>query len=180
MVPRLQRKQRRTKKTILIVGEGPTEKAFLQYLKNLYITREMDINVKVECGSGGSPRSVVEKAVRLKSSRAYDKCFVLVDSDVLFEPDKELQKRMNKKPRIEMLYATPCIEGLMLAILNHPKFSQTKALSDDCKRMFAKYVSEDKKTDRRAYEGVFTKKILEARRKDVEELKSILVIIEEQ
>ena len=160
MVPRPQRKQRRTKKTILIVGEGPTEKAFLQHVKQLYVTRDMDIVVKVECGSGGSPQSVVEKAVRLKSSRSYDKCFVLVDSDVAFEPDRELQKRMKKKPRIEMLNATPCIEGLMLAILKHPKFSQTKTTSDDCKRIFNKYVPEDKKTDRRSYEGVFTKKIL--------------------
>ena len=134
----------------------------------------MDIVVKVECGSGGSPQSVVEKAVRLKSSSSYDKCFVLVDSDVAFEPDRELQKRMNKKPRIEMLNATPCIEGLMLAILKHPKFSQTKTLSDECKRMFNEYVPEDKKTDKRVYEGVFSKEILETRRKDIEHLNDIL------
>ena len=174
MVPRPQRKQRRTKKTILIVGEGPTEKAFLQHIKQLYVTRDMDIVVKVECGSGGSPQSVVEKAVRLKSSRSYDKCFVLVDSDVAFEPDGELQKRIKKKPRIEMLNATPCIEGLMLAILKHPKFSQAKTSSDECKRMFDKYVPEDKKTDKRSYEGIFSKEILEARRKNVEELDCIL------
>ncbi|MCK4946371.1 MAG: RloB domain-containing protein, partial [Alphaproteobacteria bacterium] len=123
MVPRPRQKQRRTKKTVLIVGEGPTEKAFLQHIKQLYVTRDMDVVVKVECSFGGSPQSVVEKAVRLKGSRSYDKCFVLVDSDVAFEPDGELQKRMRKKPLIEMLNATPCIEGLMLAILKHPKFS---------------------------------------------------------
>ena len=38
MVPQPRQKQRRTKKTILIVGEGPTEKAFLQYIKQLYVT----------------------------------------------------------------------------------------------------------------------------------------------
>lgn len=177
MVPQAQRKQRRTKKTILIVGEGPTEKAFLQHIKQLYVTRDMDIVVKVECGSGGSPQSVVEKAVRLKSSRSYDKCFVLVDSDVPFDPDKELQKRMNRKPRIEMLYATPCIEGLMLAILQHPKFSQTKTTSDNCKRVFHEYIPEDKKTDRRAYEGIFTKEIFEERKQIVPELNMILHIL---
>ena len=175
MVPRPHRKQRRTKKTILIVGEGPTEKAFLQHIVKLYVTRDMPIAVKVQCGSGGSPQSVVEKAIRLK--QAYDKCFVLVDSDVPFEPDKELQKRMKKKPRIEMLNATPCIEGLLLAILKHPKFSQTKTSSDDCKRMFYEYVPEDKKTDKRVYDGVFSKEILEARRKDVPELDAILMVI---
>ncbi|MFH1441957.1 MAG: RloB domain-containing protein [Candidatus Omnitrophota bacterium] len=178
MVSRPRQKFRRTKKTVLIVGEGPTEKAFLQYLKDMYITREMDIAVKVECGSGGSPRNVVEKAVRLKGSRAYDKCFVLVDADLPFEPDRELERRMRKKPHIEMLCATPCIEGLMLAILKHPKFLQTKTSSDDCKRIFDEYVPRDKKTDKRAYGGIFPKEIFDTRRQDIIELNAILKTME--
>lgn len=174
MVSPPMRKFRRTKKTVLIVGEGPTEKAFLQHIKQLYITREMDIAVKVECGSGGAPRSVVERAVRLKGSRSYDKCFVLVDADLPFEPDSELEKRMRKKPRVEMLKATPCIEGLMLAILKHPKFSQTKTSSNDCKQMFDKYVSQHKKTDKRSYESIFPKENFDTRRQNVGELNSIL------
>ena len=154
MVSRPRQTFRRTKTTILIVGEGPTEKAFIQYLKEMYITREMDIAVKVECGSGGSPRSVVEKAVRLKGSRAYDKCFVLIDADLPFDPDGELERRMRKKPHIEMLKTTPCIEGLLLAILDLG-FSQQATTSIESKRIFkSNYLPEEKKTDKCSYEKI--------------------------
>jgi len=144
----------------------------------MYITRDMDIAVKVECGSGGSPRSVVEKAVRLKGSRAYDKCFVLVDSDLPFEPDGELKRRMNKKPRIEMLKATPCIEGLLLAIVN-PEFSQQATTSSEGKRIFeSNHLPEDKKTDKCSYERIFSKQMIEERRAVVPELDSILRAME--
>lgn len=177
MVSRPSQQFRRTKTTILIVGEGPTEKAFLQYLKDMYITREMDIAVKVECGSGGSPRSVVEKAVRLKGSRAYDKCFVLVDSDLPFEPDGELEKRMRRKPHIEMLNATPCIEGLLLAILD-TGFSQQATTSVESKRIFeTNHLPEDKKTDKRSHERIFSRQVIEERRTVVPELDAILKAI---
>lgn len=179
MVSRPRQKIRRTKKTILIVGEGPTDKAFLQHIKQLYVTREMDIAVKVECGSGGAPKSVVERTVRLKGSRSYDKCYVLVDADLPFEPDSDLEKRMRKRPRIEMLKATPCIEGLLLAILEYPDFSQQSTTSDKSKKAFkAKYLSEDKKIDKRSYERIFSRQIIEERRKAVPELDAILKAME--
>ncbi len=178
MVSRPRQKFRHTKKTVLMVGEGPTEKAFLQYLKDKYITREMDIAVQVECGSGGSPRSVVEKAVRLKGSRAYDKCFVLVDADLSFEPDGELEKRMRRKPHIEMLNATPCIEGLLLAILD-TSFSQQATTSVESKRIFeTNHLPEDKKTDKHSYERIFSRQVIEERRTSLPELDVILRAME--
>ena len=138
----------------------------------------MDIAVKVECGSGGAPRCVVERAVRLKGSRSYDKCFVLIDADLPFEPDSELEKRMRRKPCIEMLKATPCIEGLFLAILKYPKFSQTKTSSYLCKRMFEEYLSQYKKIDKRSYEKIFPREILDERHTDISELDAILKAME--
>ncbi|VAX38288.1 hypothetical protein MNBD_UNCLBAC01-1589 [hydrothermal vent metagenome] len=174
MVSRSRQKSRRTKKAILFVGEGPTEKAFLQHLQQMYITRDMNIVVKVESGSGGSPRSVIEKAIRLRSSRSYDQCFVLIDKDLPFAPAGELKKRMRKKLRIEILNATPCIEGLFLAILN-PRFSQQSKSTDFCKSAFeGKYISQHKKSDKRSYEKIFSKQILDERRQNVVELDAIL------
>lgn len=181
MVIQADQKLRRTKTAVLIVGEGPTEKAFLHYLRQIYVTREMDIILKVECGSGGSPRCVVEKAVRLKGSRAYDKCFVLVDTDRPFEFDKKLKSRMIMRPKIEVLKATPCIEGLMLVILKYPNFSQQGKTSDKCKSIFEKeYLSADKKTDKYSYEKIFSKQILEERRKNILELEAILKTMEQE
>ncbi|MFC1546407.1 RloB domain-containing protein, partial [bacterium] len=175
LVVRHRKSIRRTKKTVLIVGEGPTEKAFLRYLKELYITRDMDVSLKVECASGGSPRNVVEKTIRLCGSRGYDKCFVLIDADVSFNGDKKLVSRMNKKPKIKILKASPCIEGLFLLILNH-KESLT---SEKCKSLFeSKYLASDKKTDWRSYERIFTKQMLDDNRKTINELNVILKAME--
>lgn len=166
---------RASKTTVLIVGEGPTEKAFLQFIKELYIMRDADIVVKVECGSGGAPCSVVQRAIRLRGSRAYDKCFVLFDADLPLETDGKLKHRMQKKPSVGILNATPCIEGLFLAILRYPQFSQKSATSDNCKREFeANYLSADKKMDKRAYTAHFSKEVLERFRKDIPELDAIL------
>ncbi len=175
MTPRRIKPTRNTKTTILIVGEGPTEKAFLQYLKELYIARDYAFAIKVECGSGGSPCSVVQKAIRLRGSRAYDKCYVLFDADRPLETDYKLSDRMNKRPRIKVIKATPCIEGLFLAILEHPGFSQASAVSDNCKRDFhAGYISEDKKMDKRSYSDKFSKAVLDSQRAYVPELDLIL------
>lgn len=166
---------RHSKTTILIVGEGYTEKAFLQFVKETYITRDSDVAVQIECGTGGAPCSVVEKAIRLRGSRAYDKCFVLCDADRPLEKDGTLKSRMQKKPHIEVLNATPCIEGLLLAISKHPHFSQKSATSDSCKRDFeAQYLNEDKKTDKRAYASCFSRKIFDKRRNSIAELNAIL------
>jgi len=175
MIARRVKPTQNIKKTILIVGEGETEKAFLQYLKELFILRDADFAVKVECGFGGGPKGVVQKTIRLRSSRAYDKCFVLVDSDRPFEADHNLVVLMRRKPRVEMLKSTPCVEGLFLAILRHRNFSQSSATSDYCKREFeANYISADKKTDKRSYGEQFTLEVIKGRRATVAELDAIL------
>ena len=166
---------KRTKTTVLIVGEGPTEKAFLGHLRELYIIRDGNVAVKVECGTGGAPVSIVQKAIRLCGSRAYDKCYVLIDSHIPFNPDYKLSARMNRRPRIEILKATPCIEGLLLAILEYPNFSQASSSSDNCKRDFEKrYLTAEKKTDKRSYSNKFPKTLLDSRRSNIPELNLIL------
>lgn len=82
---------------------------------------------------------------------------------------------MRRKPKVEILKATPCIEGLFLAILQHPKFTQVAAASDVCKREFeANYISADKKTDKRSYIDKFPRRVVEERRAKVPELNAIL------
>ena len=97
------------------------------------------------------------------------------DADRPLETDYKLLDRMNKRPRIEVLKSTPCIEGLFLAILRHPGFSQVSASSDNCKREFhAKYISEDKKMDKRPYADKFSRAVIDERRAQVLELDVIL------
>ncbi|MCB4756522.1 MAG: RloB domain-containing protein [Elusimicrobia bacterium] len=169
------RLERKTKKTVLIVGEGETERAFLQHLKESFIQRESDVHVKVECGSGGDPKSVIQKAVRLKSSRSYDECYVLIDSDRPVVLDARLKQKMGRKPGIKILEATPCLEGLLLAIVEHQNFLQKGASSDTCKQVFeTNYISSGNKTDKRAYAPKFSRDLIEKRRSALSQLDAIL------
>ncbi len=170
--------QRKTKTAILLVGEGPTERAFLRYIQEVYISRDSGVAVKVECGFGGSPKCVIERAMRLRANREYDGCFVVLDEDRLAEVDDKLRKRMKTRPPIVILPVQPCIEGLFLAILNHNNFSQTNAKSDFCKREFERfYLSGDRKTDYHAYSQYFQKAVLDSQRRNVAQLDAILKAI---
>lgn len=169
---------RKAKTTVLIVGEGPKDKAFIRHLKDTYVTREDDIAVKVDCGAGGSPRCVVEKAIRLRDSGAYDRCIVIVDEDRKLYTDSKLKKRMREKPPVEINWIKPCMEGLLLQILEHHNFSRYKASAAFCKHEFACYIPVDKQTESTAYIPLFTKVKFDICRKGIRDLDIILKIMQ--
>ncbi|MBL7130593.1 MAG: RloB domain-containing protein [Candidatus Omnitrophica bacterium] len=174
MPPNVDVRVRRTKTAILIVGEGPTEKAFLQYLQEIYISREADVAVKIECGSGGSPQCVVEKTMHLRDNRAYDRCAVVLDAHIPLKPDRELKKLMKKRPPVEIILISPCIEGLFLTILQHPNFSRNRASVQQCKHEFeAHYLSDVQKTDKHSYGRIFPRHLLDSCRGSIRELDTI-------
>jgi len=179
MPPNVYVRVRRTKTAILIVGEGLTEKAFLQYLQEIYISREADVAVKIECGSGGSPQCVVEKTIHLRDSRAYDKCVVVLDAHIPLKPDREIKKLMKKRPPVEIISINPCIEGLFLTILKHPNFSRNRASAQECKHEFeVHYLSGAQKTDKRSYGRIFPRTILDSCRRSIRELDAILKVMQ--
>jgi hypothetical protein len=133
--------------------------------------------VKIDCGSGGSPRSVVEKAIRLRDNAAYNRCIVIVDKDRPLETDHILNRRMKEKPPIEIIKIKPCMEGLLLEIIEHPNFSRHNVSSHICKHEFAQYIPVNKQTDRNSYGGIFKKTMLDFRRKKSWDLDIILKIM---
>jgi len=50
--------------TLLIVGEGAHDKAFLDHLKSLYDGRESGQRVKIESGDGGSPHDLIKNTIK--------------------------------------------------------------------------------------------------------------------
>ncbi|MEI8172085.1 MAG: hypothetical protein WCH07_01225 [Deltaproteobacteria bacterium] len=58
------RKPRKPNWTMLAVGEGETERAFLQFLKSLYNKRDDGISIKVNYAGGGDPECVIDHAVK--------------------------------------------------------------------------------------------------------------------
>lgn len=168
-------KPRRCRKTVLLVGEGRTEQAFLNYLKSLFLERDAGINVKVEQAGGGSPDNVIDFARKRVQSAAYDQCLVLFDADIAVT--RPTPARIGKT-KMHYVRSMPCIEGLFLQILEHSGSSPGTATSIVCKKIFHdKYLNEKDKLDSARYGRIMPKGLLIERRKCHVELETVLKLL---
>ena len=76
------RPRRSVSHTVLLVGEGTTEQAFLRYIKSLYISRGCGVGVTIRNAHGKGPDHVVDYAIRPCRNAAYDQVVVLLDTDL--------------------------------------------------------------------------------------------------
>ncbi len=76
------KKSRRVKlASLIVVGEGAHDKAFINYMKSLYDGETGQI-VKVDSADGGSPKDIIKTTDRKYKHTAYDRRYILMDSDV--------------------------------------------------------------------------------------------------
>ncbi|MBN2755062.1 MAG: RloB domain-containing protein [Candidatus Goldbacteria bacterium] len=162
--------QRTVKTTVLLVGEGNTEYAFLSYLKGLYIDRGSLKSVKIENAHGGSPDCIIHRTIKLNPAD-YDFSYVVLDPDRPFEEEgTELKVR---KKKLQLIMPKPCIEALFLRILNQANIPPS---TPECKRLFRNFLLDDEKTDKTKYQKIFSKEMVEERSNTLDELKQILNI----
>ena len=115
-------KQVRTqRKTLLAMGEGKADAAFLAHLRRLYCTDGKGVNVTF---ATPMVRATAIGAMRIAS---YDKKLCLLDTDLDWTAEN---KKDAKRKKIELIGSTPCLEGLLLLILQ----KTVPATSDECKR----------------------------------------------
>ena len=154
------RLKRKAQKTLLFVGEGPTEKAFLDYLKELYHQRWSGISIKNKSADGGSPDDIIRKAVKWVQFESYDNGCVLLDADI---PIPEPSRKKASQKGINLYIPSPCIEGLFLKILGD--FSHINPDTQSCKSEFhRKYLTEDEATEKDNYRKIFPKELLDRNR----------------
>lgn len=103
------------KTTLIIVGEGAHDKAFLEHMKGVYDTRESGQKIKIDSADGGSPHDVIKTAIKKTSHTAYDRKYIFMDSDVAIkQQDLSIARRNN----IIILLSEPlCLEGMLLDVL---------------------------------------------------------------
>lgn len=81
--------------TLMIVGEGAHDCAFLKYLKQLYDVRGSGQKVTIQAGDGGSPSSIINATIRKSRHTEYDRTYILLDEDVeITQQDWELAKKV--------------------------------------------------------------------------------------
>lgn len=160
--------QRTVRKTLLIVGEGSDEKAFLGHLKILYSTAAGP-RVRVISADGRAPDGPVNEAISLKEKHEYDKVVVLLDTDIAWTEEKIKEA---KEKNIELVGSEPCLEGLLLKILNKSVPEKSKK----CKTKLQN-ILRGKPTETRSYVPLFKKELLDKARKKVKPLDTLISYI---
>lgn len=168
------KKHRAASRTLLMYGEGLEDEIFLKHIRSLY-SRDSGVGVKIRNGKGGHPVDVIINAANEPGD--YDQKIVILDNDFP-EADMRLARQEAEKRNIILLENTPCLEALLLAILNDGK-SYADKQSLWCKKEFeSKHLDSKKRTDIREYEKLFSKIKLDAVRSKIPELNMIISLME--
>lgn len=155
----------KTSRTLLIVGEGETEVAFLNHVKGIYAPRGCGLKVTIKNAHGKGARHVVEMAARHSRAADYDTVAVLLDTD------QDWSDAVAKKARdlkIRVLKSEPFFEAVLLRLIGESDNGDSKAL----KTRLAPFVGNNSLVSKN-YAMRFDRYCLESRRtseKMIEEL----------
>ena len=166
----MSRSQRIQRKTLLAVGEGYSEVAFLKHLKSIYCSGGFGVSVKVVNAYGRGPDNVIDHAISLIGTEAYDHRLCLLDTDIPW-PTTKAKKAKQKK--IYLIGSDPCLEGLLLEILQRPKGGN----SEICKRNL-RAITNASMTESVDYKKLFTKPILDGARTRINTLDTLITMFE--
>lgn len=149
--------------SVLIVGEGHTDYAFLLFLRTVVIKDKPGVRFKFIPGHGGSPDVVVDFTIRQTKQAAYDKVFIVLDQDNPPIRGVKLDevKHKARSEKIELIWVKPCIEGLFLSILEHKGKSWHLLTTKECQQVFDnEFKVHGCKTDPSTYGKIFKKNII--------------------
>lgn len=156
------------KTTLLVMGEGEHDKAFLSHMKGIYHERRSGSKITLDFSSGGSPHDIIKDTVKKSRHVGYDQKFILMDSDV---PVRQQDIKAAKDSGITILYSTPlCLEGMLLNILgkNIPHTAQK------CKSALHPQLSDNPALPK-SYEPLFSKRVLDqSTHNTIKQLRSLL------
>ena len=159
----------KAQRTLLIVGEGRTEEAFLSHVKKLYAPRGCGLSVTIKNARGKGARHVVEWTCRQTANADFDTVATMLDTD---QDWSEAVARQARAGRIVVLKSEPCFEALMLRLLGQSDAGDAKSL----KKAFAPYVNNDATTPEN-YSRNFDKAFLESRRNQEPAIDSLLKLL---
>ncbi|MDR5903034.1 hypothetical protein QEJ81_13030 [Halomonas icarae] len=140
--------------TLLVVGEGAHERAFLEHMKQLYDRRDNQQRLTVKAADGGSPGDVLRVVRKRYQHIDYDRRVILLDADVPIPRQVEDDAR---RLDIVLLLSQPiCLEGMLLDVLGQRAPGTAKA----CKSCLHPQLTGPP-TERSSYAGLFPKAVLD-------------------
>lgn len=121
--------RRKLRETLLVVGEGDAEVAFLRQVKSLYTCGGQGRSVTIRNAAGKGALHVITYAARLRGLAEYTESAAIFDSDTDWNQDTAALAR---RSRITVLVSEPCLERSLLAISGQRINGDSAA----CKRVF--------------------------------------------
>ncbi|MFA5175499.1 MAG: RloB domain-containing protein [Patescibacteria group bacterium] len=159
--------------TIFAFGEGEAERIFLKHLRSIYSGDKT--SVRIDDAGGKDVSYILEKAVRIRGDIKYNHSFILLDTDR--EWTLKLKSRAVKKG-IELIGSSPCLEGLLLCILN-PESNFLHQQSNECKKQFQnKYLHQNRMMTDFDCKRLFTKIILDSAKTKIKSISRIIEIFQ--
>lgn len=146
----------KAQRTLLIVGEGRHEEAFLNHLKQLYVSRGCGLSVTIKNARGKGALHVVKWTVGQAANADYDVVAALLDTDTDWNATTE---KLAKTKKIQVLKSEPCFEAMMLRLIGRTAVGDAHAL----KKQFSPFVNNDA-TVRENYSSHFGVACLQASR----------------
>lgn len=162
--------QRAVLRTVLLVGEGYAEVAFIAHLRSLYPSRGFGLAITVKNARGTGALSVVNFAIRLGQNFDYDFTMTLLDTDAGWD-DKT--QNIARRGKVQVVPCNPCLEAMLLAL--HGEVQQGRSSSHH-KHAFQNKFGKPA-NDISVYAKNFPKEFLEKARVKSPELESLLALL---
>ncbi|MFL0807998.1 MAG: hypothetical protein K6L60_11995 [Oceanobacter sp.] len=163
MARRKNNKQRTVAETtLLVVGEGADDKAFITHMKGLFYQRQPgQKGPKIEAGDGGSADVIITNSLRTYRNTAYNRKLLVLDSDL--PPSSVKAKKAAEAGFGIILWSPECLEGALLDVLEESV--NVHETSQNLKVRLHPLLSGSH-TDSKAYAKLFPRPVLEKSRND--------------
>lgn len=159
----------KAQKTLLIVGEGRHEEAFLNHVKLRYAPRGCGLAVTIKNARGKGAKHVIDWTIRQIANADYDTVAAMLDTDQDWNAIVEKQAKAKK---IQVLASEPCFDAVMLRLLGKNPVGDGKAL----KKLLAPFVNGDP-TLAQSYAAHFGPECLEAGRAQEPAIDALLKLL---
>ena len=157
-------------RTVLLVGEGDAEVAFIEHLKALYVFRGCGIALKVKNAHGMGALHAVEVAVRQSRNAAFDVKAALFDTDTGWD---DRTRTLAKKEKVLVVPCIPCLEAMLLSLFGDVQQAQS---TDFYKKAFEKRFGKPAHMTG-VYAIHFSKELLDKARVKSPQLESLLKLL---
>lgn len=162
--------RRYVRRTVLIVGEGNAEVAFIHHLKSLYIARGSGMALTIKNARGKGALHVVDVAIRQSRNAAFDVKAALLDTDTDWNDKARAAAR---KAKVQVLPCNPCIEAMLLSL--HGDTAQGRSTAQYKQAFAAKFDAPAHEAS--VYAKHFTVEVLEQARLTSPVLEELLALL---